>query len=362
MSFRLALPVPVPGLLLALGLWFGATTGTAQAQEPQEPVADLESAVGLVEVRREGEWHQAADGDALLLDDEIRTDVGATARVRFRDHDSISGAEATVLDLGPETHLKVHEMALEDGTVKSRSGFMDLVRGVLHAITKGWGPGSMFSVRAGTTICGIRGSIASVAFDPQDEAATVTSLDGEIVHFEADDLDSARTRHHEARHHHRRGRHADFLTRMEVGHQSHRAQGLERVLRRVDPEKIRSVRDALHKHRHRGGHRNAADLVHSFGSVRPTGMGPRRPPTRRLADRVRDRLAPAGPRNPDRPRAVPRAVGPGNRVAPGTGPDRRLNPVATPGPRRTTPDLRRPEPNRPGNRTPVLPRIRDRRR
>ena len=66
-----------------------------------------------------------------------------------------------------------------------------MARGYLRAITKGWSVGSIFSVKAGSTVCGIRGSVADIGFNPDTGMATFTSLDGTMFTFPAPSLEMA---------------------------------------------------------------------------------------------------------------------------------------------------------------------------
>ena len=65
-------------------------------------------------------------------------------------------------------------------TYERERGFIDLIKGGLHAITKGWKNGSIFSVRAGTTICGIRGSEIMVKYSPDAGKVEAYVIEGHM--------------------------------------------------------------------------------------------------------------------------------------------------------------------------------------
>jgi hypothetical protein len=66
-----------------------------------------------------------------------------------------------------------------------------VAKGYLRTFTKGWASGSIFSVKAGTTVCGIRGSTVDVSYDPKTGLATFTSLDGKMFTFKAANKEEA---------------------------------------------------------------------------------------------------------------------------------------------------------------------------
>jgi hypothetical protein len=149
------------------------------------PIARISAAEGLVEIQRNGRWRKAREGTELTIKDSIRTGPDALAQVEFYDADAESGAQATTIDLVPESEIAIEHFEISKKLPRTRQGFIDVARGYLRTFTKGWASGSIFSVKAGTTVCGIRGSIADIGFDPQTGEATFTSLDGKMFTFQA---------------------------------------------------------------------------------------------------------------------------------------------------------------------------------
>lgn len=287
------------GLFLVLLLLPGQGIGAA------EVVARVQALSGLVEAQREGDWYQLETGDELELGDRVRTDLDALVRLEFLDRDPASGAEATLVDLGGDSELDLSEFLVERGESPRRSGFLDVLRGTLHALTQGWRNGSVFSVRAGTSVCGIRGSVASIAFDPADQTATVTSLEGEVFTFEAADRAEARRRHRENMLALRERRPLAFGKRLGVGIRAIRAGRAERRLERLDPELLSRARAALRSGRGAGGFQGLRGWVGAFARVRPSRTERRKPSGRRLREvfgsgRPRRRLLPASENRQER--------------------------------------------------------------
>lgn len=296
---------PMLRALTLLALLAGAALAGSEAGEP---VATLEALSGLVEVQRHGEWFEADEGDPLELLDTVRTDVDALARIVFLDGDEATGAEATVVDLTPETEVSIQELSFDEGDEPARSGFLEMLRGALNAVTKGWGNGSIFSVRAGTTVCGIRGSIANVAFDPSEDTATVTSLDGDMFTFDATERQEAMRLHREARLALRAQKRVAFARALAIGDQAVRARGRPGQLRRVQLEQVAAARKQILANRAPGGLRNAVPWARAFAKVKASGRAPRQ----RVGNTLRARFG--------RPEASGPALGRGQRILRRLGP------------------------------------------
>ena len=329
-------------LVVALGCARAAEDGVAPEESLSEDAAAiLETVSGIVEIQRDGEWFAGEDGVELALEDEVRTDVDSYARIRFLDDDPDSAAEATLVDLSPDTTVAIEELAIEqDEEGTQRTGLLGVLRGAIHAITKGWGSGSLFSVRAGTTVCGIRGSVANVGYDPEGEEATVTSLDGEMYTFEARDRREAMLRTREAMRDLRRGRRNQFLSSLDVGHQVMRNRSGRVQRRRLEMKKMMQVRRAALDSR-RVGLRMVRGQINSIPRVK----APKRRPGRMAKRRIEKRIH----RRQDR-RERRRPVGVRKKVQ-----DRLQNSPVRDRLRRGTPDKLRKQPRnqQPAPRTPV---------
>jgi hypothetical protein len=165
---------------ILLGLWMASDSlaGTGA-------VARLAAISGGVQIRRgaEGRWLRAKRGGELTLADSVRTQKGALARIEF--FDAIDGAKATIVDLADAAEVSIAQFEITKQFPKRRMGLLDVVYGTLRAFTKGWKRGSVFSVRAGTTVCGIRGSSAVISVSPTGQVA-FTGVDGKMFTFSID--------------------------------------------------------------------------------------------------------------------------------------------------------------------------------
>lgn len=162
----------------ALALGLSASDAMASA------IAQIKAAEGQVEVLRNGRWRRAREGTELTIKDSIRTGVDALAQIEFYDADGESGAVATSVDLVPESEISIEHFEISKSLPRKRQGFIDMARGYLRAFTKGWSTGSIFSVKAGTTVCGIRGSEVDIGFNPTTGVAHFTSLSGDKFTFQ----------------------------------------------------------------------------------------------------------------------------------------------------------------------------------
>ncbi len=250
-----------------------------------DAVAVLAAASGIVEVQRDGEWFEAQEGDELGLEDVVRTGEDGLARLEFLDGDSTAGAQSTLLDLSAHSQVRLEEVQVtRTANATRRTGLLGLLRGAVHAITKGWGNGSLFSVRAGTTVCGIRGSIASVSYDPEDENSTVTSLDGEMYTYEAHSREAAFEKTLEASKHLAQRKHPKFARKMAVGESALWKPGQRLKVRRVSRGMLAEAREAALGARSQGP-RHAKKWIGYFASVKPPANGRGRLARKRLESR-----------------------------------------------------------------------------
>lgn len=165
---------PRAAALCALAIALAAPAPSGAAEPTTAPIARLSLAAGEVAVksRDDQDWRAAAKGAPLKRADVVRTGKDSIARIEMED-----GKESTPptrVDLIPETEVSLNDLVLEDGLPPRRRGFLGLISGAVRTITHGWGARSLFSVKSGTTICGIRGSEAF-----QDDK-TLVVLNGDI--------------------------------------------------------------------------------------------------------------------------------------------------------------------------------------
>ena len=149
-----------------------------------QAVAQLKASEGVVEILRAGRWRRARPGSEITLLDRVRTGPGALAKIEFFDGDLDRGTQPTTIDLVPQSEISIAHFDMRRTSTGERQGFIELLGGYLRALTKGWALGSIFAVKAGRTVCGIRGSIAEIGFDPLTGKVVFQSLDGKMFTFQ----------------------------------------------------------------------------------------------------------------------------------------------------------------------------------
>lgn len=155
------------------------TRGSAQA------IGRIVGFEGIVEVHTDlddgtSPWFRVERVNTAVGEfDLLRTGAGARARIEFVDRHEQRNAGPSVITLASETALCVVAFyANFDGP--ARRGVFDLLEGALRVFSKGWGgQDSAFTVKAGATVCGIRGTEVGMRYDPGADAAVVSYLDGE---------------------------------------------------------------------------------------------------------------------------------------------------------------------------------------
>ena len=144
------------------------------SQQRGKRVGVIESVFKTVEISRggNGQWSPLAKGSTVHILDELRTGPRGRIRIQFEDRLSSSNAGPTVVNIGSDSHVKIEKFLISFNNPPKREGAISLLRGTVRAFTKNWGPHSQFSVRAGASVCGIRGTEVAVSYDPITYTAT----------------------------------------------------------------------------------------------------------------------------------------------------------------------------------------------
>jgi hypothetical protein len=148
--------------------------------EHDKIIARFESVWDRVEIGRGGGWSRAATGQEIRLGDAIRTGPDGRARLRMLDHDQSGHAGPTIVNVTNDTHVVMSDFAISITETHRRTGLVSLIKGLIRAATKNWSSGSSFSVRTGTSLCGIRGTEIDVAYDPDRREVHYKLYDGEV--------------------------------------------------------------------------------------------------------------------------------------------------------------------------------------
>jgi hypothetical protein len=151
---------------LLIALWLVATgVSVAWSQERIGAVAEVE---GQAEVLHPGAsaWGPLAQGDPILLGDQLRTRPDAKLRVTLR--------EDSVLTLAPGSQLTVTEQVVAPATV---SRFQLLLGTIKAAVTERYSePNARFEVETPTAIAGVRGTSFLASYDTSKDESLVVGL------------------------------------------------------------------------------------------------------------------------------------------------------------------------------------------
>ena len=112
----------------------------------------------------------ARKGDLVYVGDWIGTGPRGRARILFADEYALDGAGPTVVNIGSNSLVHMEKFAARfDSDAPQREGVIALLRGAIRAFTEGFGGRAAFSVRVGTSLCGIRGTEVAIARDASDD-------------------------------------------------------------------------------------------------------------------------------------------------------------------------------------------------
>lgn len=142
----------------------GLAVSASRAAEAVARVTSVFKQVKILSAGAGQDWRVAEVGEELFLADEIRTGQRGRARVEFLDRYQDRNSGPSVINVASDSLIKIEDFYRDPQDTRKNRGFIDLVRGAIRVFSKGWGGDSMFTVRTGTSLCGIRGSEEFVAF------------------------------------------------------------------------------------------------------------------------------------------------------------------------------------------------------
>lgn len=149
-------------------------------QRQTEVRGKITAVSGSVEIlsTQSGTWTPASENMPLNLGDKIRTNTDALARIELTSYLTPDGKD--VIELSSDTEFLVEDLTItEDSPGKPlATRIVDLIKGALHIFTKGWQNGSIFSVKCGTTILGIRGTEITAFYEPRTDRVECRIIDG----------------------------------------------------------------------------------------------------------------------------------------------------------------------------------------
>lgn len=122
-------------------------------------------------------------GEKLMLGDIVLTGTRARARIEMHDRVEEQSAGPTVLNIGSDSEIMMQHFLVafdpEDRSWVDRT--VDMIRGTIRAFTKGFGKEAAFSVRTGTSLCGIRGTEIQIEYLPELGEVRYELYEGEVA-------------------------------------------------------------------------------------------------------------------------------------------------------------------------------------
>lgn len=129
--------------------------------------------------RKGGPFKPLNKGDQIMLRDLIRTGPKGRTRLELHDRNEEKNVGPTVVLVGNSTEFEMHDFGVHWDEDKSFFEHLaELGRGVVRAFTKGFGARAAFSVRTGTSLCGIRGTEVEIEYVPELDEVTYKLFEG----------------------------------------------------------------------------------------------------------------------------------------------------------------------------------------
>lgn len=167
--------------------WYGENTNlAARLGELQRELADLKAQLAGINERGDfigtltavfsdvkierggGNPFDATRNAKIYLGDTIITGPKGRTRLEWKDRIDELNAGPTVINIGSNSRVYMEHYAPRferARTASAQRGIIQLIRGTIRAATQNWGSGSAFSVRSGTSLCGIRGTEVLIEYD-----------------------------------------------------------------------------------------------------------------------------------------------------------------------------------------------------
>ena len=117
-----------------------------------------------------------SDGSLIKIGDCIKNGKEVMIEIKDQETDDSGG---TYIILSEDSEVCFDEFFITVNPVRYDT-VAKLVSGALHVITSGWKNGSIFTVKAGTTISGIRGSDVFIQYDPDFDFVQTLVIEGHV--------------------------------------------------------------------------------------------------------------------------------------------------------------------------------------
>ena len=131
-------------------------------------VAILVSMFKDVQIKRPSSdtWHVAQRGTVLARHTQLKTGNNSRARLEFLDRFQKLNSGPSVINVGANSLIDLSEFKIDWEKQLREKSTMELLKGAIRVFAQGWGGRAAFSVRTGTSLCGIRGTEIEIHYDP----------------------------------------------------------------------------------------------------------------------------------------------------------------------------------------------------
>jgi len=120
-----------------------------------------------------------SEGGLIKIGDCIRTGSDGGLFIQMNDQNDALNAGPSIILVAADSEMCFDEFYVFANPVRHTT-LMSLIKGALRAITKGWKNGSTFSVKAGTTICGGRGTEFFIQYNPDFDFVQALVIEGHM--------------------------------------------------------------------------------------------------------------------------------------------------------------------------------------
>lgn len=156
----------------------------------------MRATFGEVYIERAGKRIKARKGMPIMTGDIVTTLDKGLASIELDDKDPTrEGVGPSLINLPSKSEMGMESFRVfvdEAHGEPSREGVFEIFQAKIRVFTKGWGANSSFSVKAGVSICGIRGSDVFISYDPDTEKAEAYVIEGhmDVTNQETGDMKS----------------------------------------------------------------------------------------------------------------------------------------------------------------------------
>lgn len=127
-----------------------------------------------------GTWKAAQQGAVLTRHTQMKTGDNSRARLEFLDRFQKLNSGPSVVNVGANSLIDLSYFKIDwEKNIREKS-MMELLQGAVRVFSQGWGGRAAFSVRTGTSLCGIRGTDIEIHYDPDEDRTYYKLYEGVV--------------------------------------------------------------------------------------------------------------------------------------------------------------------------------------